>query len=230
MVTDPGRSAKPTARRRANDSDDTAVPARRSGRRRGDSGTRRAIEQAALSHFAARGFAGATVRAIAADAGVDPALIMHFFGSKQGLFRAVLSPPDTVLEQVVEVTEGPRQALSEGLAALMVTTLNDPELSGRFEALLRTAASDPAAAAALREQITDRLMRPVAEALPAADADLRANLVGATMGGLVLARQILAIDPLASVDPQTLTRILAAGLQAYLTSEAGLPETPPARR
>lgn len=170
------------------------------------------------------------MRAIAADAGVDPALIMHFFGSKQGLFRAVLSPPDTVLEQVVEVTEGPRQALSEGLAALMVTTLNDPELSGRFEALLRTAASDPAAAAALREQITDRLMRPVAEALPAADADLRANLVGATMGGLVLARQILAIDPLASVDPQTLTRILAAGLQAYLTSEAGLPETPPARR
>ncbi len=191
---------------------------RRTGRRRGGSDTREAIERAARTQFAAKGFDGATVRAIAAEAGVDPALIAHFFGSKRGLFVAVLRPPEDP-STIAAAIEGPVDSLGERLAAVIARTLGDPDLSERLEALVRTAASEPEAARVLRDTIGTHLMTPVAEQIDADDPALRANLVGATMAGLVLARRILAIEPLASADLDRVAELVAAGLQAYLTRD-----------
>ncbi|WP_051110103.1 TetR/AcrR family transcriptional regulator [Saccharomonospora halophila] len=200
----------------ANGSGETA-PRRRTGRRPGESGTRDAIERSAQALFAARGFDSTTVRAIAADAGVDPALISHFFGSKRDLFVAVLSPPEELLARIPSVVEGPLETLGPRLAAVMIEILGDEELGSQIEALVRTAASEPEAAGVLRENISVHLMGPIAERLTAPDAELRANLVGATMAGLVLARRILAVEPVASAEPDRVAELLADGLQSYLS-------------
>ena len=189
---------------------------KRRGRRPGPSGTREAIAAAARRQFAELGFDRTTIRSVAAEADVDPALVLHYFGSKQRLFLDAVDLPFEVSELVAQLQGGPRSEVGERVARFAVRVLSDPDGLARWTGMIRSAASDPEAAEVLRDVLTRRIFEPLAEALGSEDAQLRANLASSQMVGLVMARYVIAIEPLASADSETLASALAPTLQRYL--------------
>jgi AcrR family transcriptional regulator len=189
----------------------------RSGRRPAASGTRRAIEEAARRQFASVGYDRTSLRSIAADAGVDPALVAYFFGSKQQLFVEVVELPFDPPRVVPIIFAGGPEAAGERLAQFLLTVLENPETRERMIGTVRAAASEPEAARIVRRLITRRVVRPVVDALGVEDAAFRASLVGSQVVGLLMTRYILAIEPLASLPAATVAAAVAPNLQRYLT-------------
>jgi AcrR family transcriptional regulator len=198
----------------SNRDDNAAV--RRGGRRPGRSGTREAILAAAGRHFAQYGYDRASLRGIAAEAGVDQKLIAHFFGSKQQLFVAAVGLPFNPGEVLPTVLAGDRASIGERLATLLVDVLEQPALHQRLTGVVRAAASEPEVARMLREFLSRELFAPAAELLGSEDGAFRANLVGSQIVGLVMARYVIAIEPLASMPPQAVAAAVAPTLQRYL--------------
>jgi AcrR family transcriptional regulator len=192
------------------------VVVKRRGRRPGPSGTREAITQAARRQFSELGYDRASIRSVAAEAGVDPALVVHYFGSKQRLFLAAIELPFEVGDLVERLETGPREQVGERVARFALEVLGNPDARARWTGMIRAAASDPDAAGLLREVLTQRIFEPLAEALGSEDAQLRANLASSQMVGLVMARYIIAIEPLASADAETVASAIAPTLQRYL--------------
>jgi AcrR family transcriptional regulator len=190
---------------------------RPSGRRPGLSGAREDIAAAAARLFGERGFDRTSLRAIAAEARVDPALITHYFGSKQRLFVEVTQLPLDPELVVAEVIEGPREDVGRRLAHLILGVLESPDGRARVTGLVRSAASEPEAAAMLRQLIETRLVGPVAAAVGSDRAELRATLLGTQMVGLVMARYVVGVEPLASTDAGEVAAAIAPVLQHYLT-------------
>lgn len=188
----------------------------RKGRRRGESGTREQIAEAARDQFAEHGYDRATLRGIAAEAGVDVALISHFFGSKQRLFVTVMGFPFTAREVVPQIVGPGLEGAGERLARFIVSLLEDPAGRARVMGLVRAAASEPEAAEAIRALITRELIGAFVENLGVPDADLRASLVGSQVVGLVMARYVVKVEPLASLEPDALVRAIAPTFQRYL--------------
>jgi AcrR family transcriptional regulator len=189
---------------------------RRRGRRPGGADTRAEILAAARQLFAERGFDRTTMRVIARRAGVDPALISHYFESKEALFlEAVELPlePEVVLPAVVA---GDRRAVGERVARLLVTLLDDERARSRLTSLVRAAASEPAAAALVRELVESRVLAPIARALDSDEPELRASLASSQMVGIVMARHVVGVEPLVSLTPERLAALLAPTLQRYL--------------
>jgi AcrR family transcriptional regulator len=189
---------------------------RRSGRRPGKSRTREAILAAAGRQFAQQGYDRASLRGIAAEAGVDQKLIVHFFGSKQQLFVAAVGLPFNPGEVLPAILAGDPDSIGERLAALLVDVLEQPELHQRLTGVVRAAASEPEVARMLREFLTRELFGPAAEFLGAEDGPFRANLVGSQIVGLVMARYVVAIEPLASMPPKAVANAVAPTLHRYL--------------
>lgn len=196
--------------------------ARPSGRRPGDSGTREAIREAAGRQFAELGYDRASLRSIARDAGVDPALVVHFFGTKHRLFADVVELPFDPGEVVPLVFAGPRSEIGRRLADFVVTTLEVPEARRRALGLIRAAASEPDAAAMVRELLSREVVARVAAELGVGDAEVRANLVGSQIVGLVMARYVIGLEPLASLPGPAVARAIAPNLQRYLTGPLDL--------
>lgn len=194
---------------------------KRRGRRPGPSGTREAITQAARRQFSELGYDRATIRSVAAEAGVDPALVVHYFGSKQRLLLAAIELPFEASELVERLESGPREQVGERVARFALGVLEQPDARARWTGMIRAAASDPDAAHLLRDVLTRRIFEPLAEALGSEDAQLRANLASSQMVGLVMARYIIAIEPLASADTETVTSAIAPTLQRYLVEPLG---------
>jgi AcrR family transcriptional regulator len=189
---------------------------RRSGRRPGPSDTREAILAAASRHFAQHGYDRASLRGIAREAGVDQKLIAHFFGSKRQLFVAAVGLPFNPGEVLPEILAGDADSIGERLAAFLVDVLEQPELHRRLTGVVRAAASEPEVARMLREFLTRELFGPAAEILGTEDGPFRANLVGSQIVGLVMARYVIAIDPLASMPPNAVAAAVAPTLERYL--------------
>jgi AcrR family transcriptional regulator len=200
---------------------DIGEAARRAGRRRGPSGTREAILAAATRHFAQHGYDRASLRGIAAEAGVDQKLIAHFFGSKQQLFVAAVGLPFNPGEVLPAILAGDPASIGERLAGLLVEVLDQPELHQRLTGVVRAAASEPEVARMLREFLTRELFGPAAEMLGTDDGPFRANLVGSQIVGLVMARYVVAIEPLASMPPNAIAAAVAPTLQRYLLGPLG---------
>jgi AcrR family transcriptional regulator len=197
--------------------------ARPSGRRRGPSGTRELILIAARRQFARCGYDRASMRAIATDAGVDQKLIAHFFGSKQKLFLAAIDLPLNPGEVIRAVLSGDRADVGERLASVLVRVLDEPELHQRLTGVIRAAASDPEVARMLREYLAREVFAAAEELLGVPDARLRANLVGSQFVGLVMARYVVGLQPLADAAPEVVAAAIAPTLQRYLTGDlAGL--------
>jgi AcrR family transcriptional regulator len=190
--------------------------ARRSGRRPGTSSTREAILAAAGRNFAQHGYDRASLRAIAAEAEVDQKLIAHFFGSKQQLFVAAVGLPLNPAEVLPAILAGDRDSIGERLAALLIDVLEQPELHQRLTGVIRAAASEPEVARMLREFLTRELFGPASELLGSDNGPFRANLVGSQLVGLIMARYVLAIEPLASMPPKAVAAAVAPTLQRYL--------------
>ena len=197
--------------------------ARRSGRRPGPSGTREAIRAAAARQFAERGYDRTSLRSIAAEAGVDPALVAHFFGSKHKLFVEVVELPFDPAAAVRAVFAGDSEGVGARVAQFLLALLEDPEGQRRMVGLARAAASEPEAARMVRELLTREVFTRVIEAMGVEDAEFRSSLVNSQAVGLLMARYIVRTEPLASLPPDVVAAAIAPTLQRYLAEP--LPST-----
>jgi AcrR family transcriptional regulator len=195
---------------------------KRTGRRPGKSGTREAILEAARRQFAELGYDRTTIRSVAAEAGVDPALVLHYFRSKQQLFLAVVELPFDPVAVLPGLLAGDRGKVGERLARLFMSALDNADARNRWTSMIRAAASEPAAADMLRELLSERVFGPLAETLGVEDARLRATLVGSQVVGVVMARHIVRIEPLASLPSEDVARAIAPTLQRYLLEPLGV--------
>lgn len=195
----------------------TSGPQRRSGRRPGDSGTRQAILDAARHSFGELGFARTTIRGVARAAGVDPALVHHYFGSKEGLFASALELPVDPAAMVPMILAEGLDGVGERIVRTFLAIWDATPGQGPMLALLRSAVSDERAAASLRDFLTRVVLRPLAEAAGGEDARLRAALVASHMLGVAVTRYVVRLEPVASAPPDELARTIGPSLQRYLT-------------
>jgi AcrR family transcriptional regulator len=197
------------------------APQRKSGRRPGDNSTRDEILVAATATFADRGYDRATIRDIASRAEVDPALVIHYFGSKEALFTEALQLPVQ-----------PGEVLSRGMAAgpdqigatvvrAFLEAWEPPETRVRLMAMLRSALTNDAAMGMIRELLVREVFGPITEALGAPDTQLRATLVGSQLIGLSVMRYVGHIEPLASATVDELVAALGPTVQRYLAGDLG---------
>ena len=197
------------------------TPGRRTGRRPGSVDTRGRILAAAREAFADRGFEGATVREVATRAGVDAALVHHYFGSKQRLFVAAMEFPVDVGLVFAGLAVGPRDNLGERMVRTIVEIWDRPAVRPLILGIARSASTDPTAAAMFRGVLVGGPLRAIARVLDTPDADLRATLVGTQLVGLAMARYVARLEPVASMDPATLAALIGPTLTRYLTGDLG---------
>ncbi|HEX7745492.1 MAG TPA: TetR family transcriptional regulator [Micromonosporaceae bacterium] len=207
--------------------------ARRTGRRPGNPDTREAILAAAREAFAERGFDRASIRSIATSAGVDPALVHHYFGTKDQLFLAAMNAPIDPRELVPQILAGGAGQVGERLVRMFLRIWDSPAGAAGV-ALLRSGVSNEWSARLLRELLTTQILRRVLAGLDLdpAEAPLRASLVASQVAGMAMMRYIIKLEPLASAPPETVVPAIAPTLQRYITgdlSEAvrGLGGAPP---
>jgi AcrR family transcriptional regulator len=192
--------------------------ARRTGRRPGNPDTREAILTAAREAFADRGFDAASIRAIAVAAGVDPALVHHYFGTKEELFRATVAIPVDPAELVPRVLAGGRDEVGERLVRTFLAVWDSP-VGTAAVALLRSAVSNQWTARLLREFLVTQVLRRVVEQLDLdpAEVPLRGALVATQIAGLAMMRYVIRLEPVASAPPDTLAATIGPTIQRYLT-------------
>ncbi len=190
----------------------------RRGPRSSGSGTREAIEDAARQQFGALGYRRTTLRGVARVAGVDPRLVLHYFGSKRQLFlESVRLPvdPDALFEQLFSPGPG---TIGERAAVVLIGVMEEPATQSVMVGLIRAAASEPEAAQLIRELLTERILTPLAQRVGGDDPELRASLMAAHVVGLAMGRHIVQISPLTTVSREQLLRAIAPVFDHYLTA------------
>ena len=188
----------------------------RTGRRPGLGGTRERILAAARSDFGKAGYEGTTIRGIAAQAKVDPALVMHYFDSKDGVFRAAMQFPVDPAEFIPRLLAPGLDGLGERLVRFFVDTWDSPAGSPLL-GLIRSVVGNEEAAAQLREFVTREVLGRLARALELDQPQLRAALVASQLIGLAMLRYVVRVEPLASASAAELVAWLGPTLQRYLT-------------
>jgi AcrR family transcriptional regulator len=196
----------------------------RTGRRPGNQDTREAILAAARTAFAERGIDGASIRLIAAGAGVDPALVHHYFGTKDQLFLAAMRAPIDPAEVIPQILAGGVDGVGERIITGMLGVWDSP-VGDAAVALVRSAVSNEQVAAMLREFLVSRILKTVVKELKLDPAEglLRAGLVATQVAGLIMMRYVIRVEPVASTDIGTIATLVGPTLQRYLTEP--LPET-----
>jgi AcrR family transcriptional regulator len=189
------------------------------GRRPGGPDTRGAILAAARESFAHKGFAGTTIRAVAASAGVDAALVHHYFGSKDDLFIAALEIPVDPRQVVPMVFADGVDGAGERLLRVFVSVWEDPEARLPLIALVRASLGEAGPVNLLREGVLRMVFAPLREILPGPDAEQRVQLVLSQLVGLVVARYVLAVEPLASMPADDVVAWVAPTVQRYLDGD-----------
>jgi AcrR family transcriptional regulator len=200
-----------------NVSDAPDDPVRRRGRRPAGEDTRGLILTAARAEFGSRGYDGTTMRGIARAAGVDARLVHHYFDGKEDLFVSALGFPARPQDIVAAALTGPPDELGVRLVRIILTIWETPEGRDRVVALLSGAMVSDAAARMLREFVTRELLERIAAVLGVDRGELRASLAASHLVGVALARVILKIEPLASLDADELAHIVGPVVQRYLT-------------
>ncbi|MFI7359680.1 TetR family transcriptional regulator [Streptomyces avidinii] len=182
-------------------------------------GTQERIRLAAREVFAERGYDKTSVRGIAKVAGVDPALVHHYFGSKDDLFAAAIEvsiEPALVVPAIIG--EGP-DGIGERLARYFLGVWENPVTRVPLLAVIRSALTHEAAAKVLRQLVLRRLLERVAADLDVPDPTFRAELAASHMVGIAILRYVVQVEPLASADPEKIVALVAPTLQRYLTEE-----------
>lgn len=192
----------------------------KTGRRPGTPQTKEAILDAAVASFVQSGYAATTIRGVARAADVDPALVMHFFGSKDGLFDAALRGAMPVQELAVALA-GDVSSLGERLTRRYLEVWESPETGPRIRAIVGSIASTPAAAQIMRDFMSGELATPLAKSLPGDQPERRAILAAAQLMGMAFARYLLAVEPMASMTTDELVISVGPSVQRYLTGDLG---------
>jgi len=190
----------------------------RTGRRpHGDTGeTRTVIQATALEQFSERGYHATTIRSIAEQAKVDPALVMHFFGSKERLFESCVEWPFDLDEEMAAVMAAGVDMAGEGLVRLFVTTWDARGGRNTSLALLRAAMGQESAERLLREFLQAGVLMPLLAAFGVEDRVLRAGLIASQLLGLGAARYLLRLDGLATMPAAQLVACVGPTVQRYL--------------
>jgi AcrR family transcriptional regulator len=192
---------------------------RRPGRPSGETGTREAILDAARRQFADAGFQRTTLRSVATRAGVDPRLVLHYFGSKAGLFQASVELPVDPSALIDRIFSGPPEALGRRAAEVLVSVLEEAQSRRGFLALLRAAVADPEAAASIRGVLAERLLVPIARQLGDPHAEARAAMLGTVLVGVAIGRHVVALEPLTAMSREQLVQAIAPVIEHYLADD-----------
>ena len=187
------------------------------GRRPGQTTSRSAILTSARQEFADRGFEQATVRRIAARAGVDPAMISHHFGSKHGLFLAALQTRLDPSARIAEVLAGPEADRGEQLVRLLLRIWDSPTGSAAV-AMLRTAVQHEASRDTVRDFVLAQILAPMLRGVPLdpADRERRTALVASQLIGLIFARYIFELPALVGASHDQIAADIGPTVQRYL--------------
>jgi AcrR family transcriptional regulator len=187
------------------------------GRRPGESGTREAILAAAKEAFATRGYAATSLRGIARTAGVDPALVTHYFGSKDGLFEAAVDLPVDPVALVEGLLSGSVSSLGERVIRTFLLVWDSTPGQGPMLAMLRGAVSHEDSAAKLRDLVLRTILTPIVRGIGTDEPDRRAARLASQILGLSMTRYVLRFEPIASAHPDELAPVMGKTLQRYLT-------------
>jgi AcrR family transcriptional regulator len=202
---------------------DNGERAPRTGRRPGRSGAREAILTAARTRFAESGFDKTSIRAVASGAGVDPALVHHYFGTKQQLFAAVVDLPIDPEATLRKIDAAPLDRLGETILGNVVAIWDSPAGPGVVAAVRSILGGGDMALA--RTFVLDVVLERVRLRIATAEDDGRArvSLVATQMIGVLVARKIIEVEPLASMPPAELVAAISPTIQHYLTGEINIP-------
>ena len=177
------------------------------------------IVEAARDEFAKHGWAGTTIRAVARTADVDPALVYHYFGSKEGLLDAATNPPQRWLENVAKVWATPVEDLGDALVKLLLASWADDEIGPTLRAILQTAAHEPATREKLRRVVEGSLMGVSQLGNDERERGIRSGLIASQMMGFALMRFVWKIEPTASMTDDEAIAAIAPNLQRYVDGE-----------
>ncbi|MBL7489855.1 TetR family transcriptional regulator [Frankia sp. AgB1.9] len=206
-----------------NNGDVTEGAARTRGRRTGSPDTRGRVLEIARRRFLADGYRAVTLRSVATEAGVDVALISYFFGSKRGLFGAALGLAANPAELLRAALPGDRATMPERVLRTLLTTWDDPVHGPRLRVLATTVAQEPEFTRMFRELVQREMTEQMAEYVGGADAPARAAVFTTQLAGVIFARYVLALEPIASLPADELVRHLVPGLRAVLYGPVGVP-------
>jgi len=188
------------------------------GRRPGAPDTRAEVLTAARASFAEKGFRGTTIRAVAASAGVDPALVHHYFGSKDDLFVAALQIPVDPREVLAPVVAAGPDGAGERLMRALLGVWDDPAVQPGLLALVRSLISDDSGGL-VRDAFIPVVVGPVLAALVADRPDVRIPLVASQVVGLIVARYVVALPPMAEMPAEDVVARVGPVVQHYLTGD-----------
>jgi len=207
----------------------TARAPRRRGRPAGqpNSATKDRILVAAREEFSARGYDNTSIRNIGKAAGVDAALVHHYFGSKEQIFATAVETSLQPAMDVPEAMSGDANTMGERLARFMLTIWENPETRGPLLAVVRSALTNETAAALFRGLVSRTVLARAAGELDAPDAEFRVQLAASQLVGIIMLRYVVKVEPMASATPEQLVRLVAPTLQRYLTAPDIGPDLPP---
>jgi len=188
----------------------------RTGRRPGNPNTHDDILAAALRQFATRGYEATSLRSIATAAQVDPALLIHYFGTKEALFAAATGLPSGLSELLGEVGDLPLHEAAEALVRGYLQVVDSDNSRNAILALVRSAVSNERAALVLREFVAAELLGFVRRLTVRPDASFRASLVAAQLVGIAMLRHVIRVAPLAKASPEQIVGIVAPMIEQYL--------------
>ena len=177
------------------------------------------ILAAARDEFAQHGWAGSTIRAVARAADVDPALVYHYFGSKEGLLDAATNPPQKWLESVAKVWTTPVDQLGAALITLLLASWADDEIGPTLRAILQTAAHEPATREKLRRVVEGSLMGVSGLGTDERERLVRSGLISSQMMGFALMRYVWKIEPIASMSEDEAIAAIGPNLQHYVDGD-----------
>ena len=180
----------------------------------------RILDQARAA-FAEFGYAGTTIRAIARAADVDPALVHHYYGTKENLLDAATTPPQAFLEQIITAWQTPPAELGEQLVRQMLANWQNPDHSPVLRAIVQIAGNEPAIREKLRTIVERSMMGPSAQALSEDERLLRSSLIASQLMGLAFVRFIWKIEPLATMADDDVVSAIAPTIQRYLDGDVG---------
>ena len=177
------------------------------------------ILTAAREAFAETGWAGTTMRAVARAADVDPALVYHYFGSKEALLEAATNPPPRWLENVAKTWTTPVSELGSALLRLMLGAWADDEVGPVLRAVLQTAAHEPSTREKLRRIVESSLIGVSQLGVDERDRMVRSGLISSQIMGLAMMRYVWRIEPVASMSDDEVVAAVAPNLQRYIEGE-----------
>ncbi|KAB1978354.1 TetR/AcrR family transcriptional regulator [Streptomyces triticiradicis] len=181
--------------------------------------TRDRILAAAREEFSERGYEKTSVRGIAKSAGVDSALVHHYFGTKEQVFEAAIEVAFApALDAPEKIVEGPLDGVGERLTRFVLGIWENPTSRTPLLAIVRSAVNNDTAAAVFRRLVAAQLLRRIAGRLDVPDAELRAELAAAQLVGVAMLRHVIKVEPLASADLERIVAGVAPVVQGHLTN------------